>query len=53
MVPFNQSVRLYECMRKLGKKIEFYKLDDAGHGCLGFESDTVIEIMDRFLKANI
>jgi dipeptidyl aminopeptidase/acylaminoacyl peptidase len=28
LVPFNQSVLLYEKLRKLGKDVEFYKLHD-------------------------
>lgn len=53
LAPFNQSVRLYECMKQLGKKIEFYKLDNAGHGYLGFDNDIIVSIMDEFLKDNI
>lgn len=53
LVPFNQSCQLYNYMKAMGKDVTFYKIDNANHGCLGFDNDTVLNIVDEFLKANI
>ncbi len=53
LVPFNQSCRLYECMKKLNKEVAFYKIDEANHGCLGFDNDTILGIVLDFLKEHI
>lgn len=53
LVPFNQSCQLYNYMKKMGKEVTFYKIKDAGHGCLGFDNDTFIQIILDFLKRNI
>lgn len=53
LVPFNQSCQLYNYMKSLGKDVTFYKLNNANHGFLGFNSDTVLNIVLDFLKKNI
>lgn len=53
LVPFNQSCQLYNYMKKLGKDVIFYKIDNANHGCLGFDNDTILNLVDEFLKKNI
>jgi dipeptidyl aminopeptidase/acylaminoacyl peptidase len=53
LVPFNQSCQLYDYMKKLGKNVTFYKIDEADHGCRGFENSTVLRIVLEFLKKNI
>ena len=53
LVPFNQSVILYETMKKLGKEVEFYKVANAGHGCMGFDNDTISGIVLDFLGRHI
>jgi acetyl esterase/lipase len=53
LVPFNQSVRLYECMKKLNKDVTFYKIDDANHGCLGWDNETILCIVEKFLREHI
>lgn len=50
LVPFSQSCQLYNYMKELGKEVEFYKLNDANHGFLGFNNDTVLHIVLEFLK---
>ena len=50
LVPFNQSCRLYNRMKELGKKVVFYKLKDANHGILGFRCEKALELVDQFLK---
>lgn len=53
LVPFNQSCQLYSYMKEMGKDVTFYKIDDANHGCLGFDNDTILGIVLDFLKENI
>lgn len=53
LVPFSQSVFLYQSMKFLGKEVTFYKINDANHGFLGFNNDTVLNIVAEFLKAHI
>lgn len=43
IVPFNQSVRLYNKLRELGKDVVFYKLEGGGHGMGGFNSDECLK----------
>jgi len=53
LVPFNQSVRLYEKLRELGKEVEMYKLLGATHGVGGFHGEqarrTVVEFINRYI----
>ena len=53
LVPFNQSVQLYNCMKEMGKDVTFYKINNAGHGVLGFDNDTVLGIVTDFLKKHL
>lgn len=50
LVPFNQSCQLYTYMKEMGKDVTFYKLENANHGCLGFDNDTVMNIILEFLE---
>jgi acetyl esterase/lipase len=54
IVPFNQSVRLYNKLRECGKDVTFYKLEGGGHGMGGFNSpealDVVLEFVGKHLK---
>lgn len=53
LVPFNQSCQLYNYMKQMKKDVTFYKIDDANHGCLGFDNDTILNIVLDFLEKNI
>lgn len=53
LVPFNQSCLLYNYMKELGKEVEFYKLNQANHGCFGFDTDRILWIVVDFLKKHI
>lgn len=53
LVPFNQSCQLYQYMKKLGKEVAFYKINQAGHGVNGWDNDTVLDIAAGFLKKYI
>ncbi len=41
VVPFNQIVRLFEALKKVGVEVVFVKLKGAGHGGKGFSSPQV------------
>jgi acetyl esterase/lipase len=53
VVPFNQSVRLYEKLRELGKETTFYKLEGGGHGMGGFNSDECLQTTLDYIAAHI
>lgn len=50
IVPFEQSVLLYEKMKETGKTVEFYKLEGADHGRDAFFKEPVLDVVDAFLK---
>ena len=37
----------------VGKDVTFYKINNAGHGVLGFDNDTVLGIVTDFLKKHL
>lgn len=49
VVPFNQSCRLYNKMKALGKQAEFIRLEGADHGIGGFNCDEVLDLVEDFL----
>ena len=53
LVPTSQSTLLYETMKKLGKEVEYYRIDGGNHGFIGWQNDTILNIVDEFLKAHI
>lgn len=53
LVPFNQSCRLFEKMKALGKEVEFVKLVGVDHGFGGFNSDEALDIVEEFIKKYI
>ncbi|MDR0861622.1 MAG: alpha/beta hydrolase [Oscillospiraceae bacterium] len=53
IVPFNQSVRLYEKLRELGKETTFYKVEGGGHGSGGFGSDECLKVTLDYIAAHI
>jgi len=52
IVPFHQSVILFEKLRACGHKAEFYKILGAGHG-MGTWIPEVDDVVIRFLKAHV
>jgi len=53
LVPFNQSVLLYEALQKVEADVTFYKVKGAGHGDGIFSKPmmkTVIGFLDEYLK---
>lgn len=53
VVPFQQSVLLYEKMRATQKTVEFYKLEGADHGGDAFLKEPVCDVVEEFLKKNM
>ena len=52
IVPFNQSVILYEALRSAGKEVVFYKVEDGNHGWQ-FWSPPVMQIVENFLDEKL
>lgn len=52
LVPFNQSVLLYEALRLADKEVDFYKVVGAGHG-VNFWTPSVLGIVADFFDKNL
>jgi acetyl esterase/lipase len=53
LVAFNQSCRLYNRLKELGKEVEMYKLKGAYHVVGGFNSDAALDIVLDFLGRHL
>ena len=53
LVPFGQSVMLYEALRRAGKPVEFYQLKGADHGGPAFWTEDVLDRVERFVRATL
>lgn len=53
LVPFGQSVLLYEKLKLEDKEVEFYQLDGADHGGAPFWQKEILEIVDKFIKKSL
>jgi len=53
LVPFNQSVRLYEKLRECGKNVTFYRVEGGGHGSDGFISNEAYKVVEDFIGKHI
>ena len=53
LVPFGQSVLLYEALKQNDKSVVMYKLDGADHGGSSFWTEEVLEIVNRFLREHL
>ena len=52
MVPFDQSLQMYEALRSCGKDAELYKVLGAGHG-IEFFSEDVLKVVFDFLEKHL
>lgn len=52
-VPYNQSCRLFETLRGMGKEAEFIRLEEADHGVGGFQCDEALDLVEEFLKKHL
>ena len=50
LVPFGQSILLYNALKENNKDVTFYCVDQAVHGGAAFWNDQVLEITSTFLK---
>lgn len=53
LVPFGQSVLLYDKLKEENKIVEFYQLDGADHGGAPFWQEDILDIVDKFIKENL
>jgi dipeptidyl aminopeptidase/acylaminoacyl peptidase len=53
IVPFGQSVMLYEALKQAGKAVEFYQLQGADHAGPPFWTEDVLDIVERFVRAHL
>lgn len=49
LVPFHQSVLLYEAMREKGKDATFYRVEGADHGGPAFWAPKTLDVVCGFL----
>lgn len=52
LVPFEQSILLYEKLRAEEKEVEFYCIDEGDHGSAEFWCPTVFDIMTDFITTH-
>lgn len=50
LVPFNQSVLLYQALKKHHKKVEFYRLNNSDHASDGFFQPDALKITLKFIN---
>lgn len=53
IVPFNQSVLLYEKLCKAEQEVSFYKLCDADHGGMAFWTQEIVDLVASFCFGNM
>ncbi|MDR1807927.1 MAG: alpha/beta hydrolase [Propionibacteriaceae bacterium] len=53
LVPFAQSVLLYEALQAAGAPVTFYQLRGAGHGGPAFWQPPVLDLVDAFLRGHL
>ena len=53
LVPFGQSVLLYEALKQNNKSVMMYKLDGADHGGSPFWTEDILKIVDDFLRKHL
>jgi dipeptidyl aminopeptidase/acylaminoacyl peptidase len=51
IVPFGQSVMLYEALKRAGKTAEFYQLKGADHAGPAFWTEQVLDLVEGFVRA--
>jgi acetyl esterase/lipase len=53
LVPFNQSLLLYEAMRRAGQDVTLYRVEGADHGGPAFWAENTLSIVCGFLAQNL
>ena len=52
LVPFGQSVLLYEALKEKEKEVDLYQIENGDHGGAAFWNEEVVSIMIDFLNRN-
>lgn len=52
LVPFGQSCELYEVLKSFGKDAELYQIENAHHGDRQFWSNSILDIIQKFIEKN-
>ncbi len=53
LVPFGQSVMLYNALIEANKNVEFYKLKNADHGGAPFWSKGMLDTVETFIRSHL
>ena len=53
LVPFGQSVMLYQALLQNQKEVKCYQLKGADHGGSAFWTDDVLDIVDDFIQKHL
>jgi acetyl esterase/lipase len=53
LVPFGQSVMLFEALKEAAKVVEFYQLKGADHGGSPFWTEEVLDIVEQFIRSYV
>ena len=53
IVPFTQSLALYDCLKANGKQVEMYALEGALHAIGGFHCDEALDVILEFIGRQI
>ena len=53
LVPFEQSLLLYDKMKQAGQDVTLYRVEGADHGGPAFWAQNVLDLVDEFLKEHL
>ena len=53
LVPFEQSLLLYDKMKQVGQDVTLYRVEGADHGGPAFWAQNVLDLVDEFLKEHL
>ncbi|WP_223877206.1 alpha/beta hydrolase [Lactiplantibacillus pingfangensis] len=53
LVPFEQSVLLYNALKENHQNVTFYKMTKSDHGTDAFFTPTMIDLVDRFIRKTL
>ncbi len=53
LVPFEQSIELFECLKDNGKDVTFYRLTEADHGGIYFWHEKTLSIVEAFIREHL
>lgn len=53
LVPFGQSVMMFNALKKTNHEVDMFKLKGADHGDAAFWSEHMLDIVDKFIQKNL